>query len=94
VKATNQKDIHNFLRVLTGEIAQRITGAVRGKKNRFSFWLKPAWKRIVHWGQDFFNLNQYIYRNQLESLGLIVYQHRKRKLPTNFCAGVRELTSG
>ncbi|MFM8269350.1 MAG: transposase [Pseudomonadota bacterium] len=44
VKAPNQKDLHDFLRVLTGQIAQRITGAVRGKKIKFSFWLKPAWK--------------------------------------------------
>ena len=48
VKAPTQKSLHNFLRVLTGQIAQRITGAVRGKKNKFSFWLRPAWKRIVH----------------------------------------------
>lgn len=81
VKAKNQKDLHDFLRVFAGQIAQRITGAVRGKKNRLSFWLKPAWKRIVHWGRDFLNLNQYIYQNQLESLGLIAYQSRKRKPP-------------
>jgi len=81
VKAENQKNLHDFLRVLAGQIAQRITGAVRGRKNRFSFWLKPAWKRIVHWGRDFLNLNRYIYRNQLESLGLIAYQPRKRKPP-------------
>ncbi|MFM8269219.1 MAG: transposase [Pseudomonadota bacterium] len=52
VKASHPKDLHDFLRVLTGQIAQRITGAVRGKKNRVSFWLKPIWKRIVHWGRD------------------------------------------
>jgi len=82
VKAKTQKDLHDFLRVLAGQIAQRITGAVRGKKNRFSFWLKPAWKRIVHWGRDFLHLNRYIYQNQLESLGLIAYQPRKRKPPS------------
>jgi len=81
VKAKTQKDLHDFLRVLAGQIAQRITGAVRGKKNRFSFWLKPAWKRIVHWGRDFFSLNRYIYQNQMESLGLIAYQPRKRRPP-------------
>jgi len=66
VKAKTQKDLHDFLRVLAGQIAQKITGAVRGRKNRFSFWLKPAWKRIVHWGRDFLNLNKYIYQNQLD----------------------------
>ncbi|MFM8270175.1 MAG: transposase, partial [Pseudomonadota bacterium] len=81
VKASHPKDLHDFLRVLTGQIAQRITGAVRGKKNRVSFWLKPAWKRIVHWGRDFLGLHRYIYQNQLESLGLISYQPRKPKPP-------------
>ncbi len=79
VKAPTQKSLHDFLRVLTGQIAQRITGAVRGKKNKVSFWLRPAWKRIVHWGRDFFNLHRYVYQNQLETLGLISYQNRKRK---------------
>jgi REP element-mobilizing transposase RayT len=81
VKAKTQKNLHDFLRVLTGQIAQRITGAVRGKKNKLGFWLRSAWKRIIYWGRDFLNLHQYIYRNQLESLTLIPYQPRKRKLP-------------
>ena len=80
VKAPSQKKLHDFLRFLAGQIAQRITGAVRGKKNRFSFWLKPVWRRIVHWGRDFLNLHRYIYQNQLETLGLIAYQVRGRKL--------------
>ncbi len=78
VKAPTQKKLHDFLRVLTGQIAQRITGAVRGKRNKASFWLKPAWKRIVHWGRDFLGLHKYIYQNQLETLGLIAYHPRKR----------------
>ena len=79
LKAPSQKNLHDFLRFLAGQIAQRITGAVRGKKNRFSFWLKPVWRRIVYWGRDFLNLHQYIYQNQLETLGLIPYQPRLRK---------------
>jgi REP element-mobilizing transposase RayT len=79
VKAPTQKNLHDFLRVLTGQIAQRITRAVRGKKNKCSFWLRPAWKRLVHWGRDFFNVQIYIYQNQLETLGLIPYQPRIRK---------------
>jgi REP element-mobilizing transposase RayT len=76
VKAQNQKDLHNFLRLFAGQVAQRISHAVKGKKNSNSFWLKPVWKRIVHWGRDFLNLHNYIYRNQLETLGLIPYLPR------------------
>jgi REP element-mobilizing transposase RayT len=79
VKAPTQKSLHDFLRVLTGQIAQRITGAVRGKRNPLSFWLKPTWKRTVYWGRDFFNLNRYIFQNQLEVLGLVPYQPRKSR---------------
>lgn len=83
VKAPTQKALQDFTRVLAGQIAQRMTKAVRGKKNKFSFWLKPAWKRVVRWGRDFLGLTQYIYKNQLESLGFIAYQPRKRKPPTS-----------
>jgi hypothetical protein len=78
VKSQTQKDLQDFLRVLAGQIAQRITGAVRGKKNKLSFCLKSAWKRMVHWGRDFLNIQKYIYQNQLETLGLIPYQPRTR----------------
>jgi len=81
VKARTPKDLYDFLRVLAGQIAQKITGAVRGKKNRLGFWLQPAWRRIVHWGRDFLTLNQYIFRNQIETLGLIPYSPRKRRPP-------------
>lgn len=78
VKAPTEKALHDFTRVLAGQIAQRITGAVRGKKNKFGFWLKAAWKRMVNWGRDFWGLHQYIYRNQLETLGLTAYTPRKK----------------
>ena len=66
-----EKDTEKFQEKVynTGQIVRRITGALRGKKNESSFWLRPAWKRIVHWGRDFFNLQRYIYQNRLEILG-------------------------
>jgi REP element-mobilizing transposase RayT len=76
IKAQTQTDLQNFVRVLAGQIAQRITGAVRGKKNKVGFWLKSAWKRMVYWGRDFSNLQKYIFRNQLEVLGLVPYRPR------------------
>jgi REP element-mobilizing transposase RayT len=81
VKVHSQKDLHNFLRLFAGQLAQKITGAVRGKKNRLGFWLKPVWRRIVHWGRDFLNLQKYIYQNQLESLGLIPFKPRSERNP-------------
>jgi REP element-mobilizing transposase RayT len=82
VKARTQKDLQDFLRVFAGQVAQRLTGAVRGRKNTLSFWLKPVWKRIVHWGRDFQNLHRYIYQNQLETLGFVSYRQRKSKTPS------------
>ena len=77
VKSQTRKDLQDFLRVFAGQVAQRITGAVRGRRSHLSFWLRPVWKRIVHWGRDFLNLQKYIFQNQLETLGLIPYQPRK-----------------
>jgi REP element-mobilizing transposase RayT len=77
VKAETPKDLNDFVRVFAGQVAQRITGAVRGRKNRISFWIKPVWKRLVHWGRDFLNLQNYIFRNQLEALRLIPYLPRR-----------------
>jgi REP element-mobilizing transposase RayT len=81
VKAQTPKDLHDFIRVFAGQVAQQITGAVRGKKNKKSFWIKPVWKRLVSWGKDFLNLHSYIYRNQLETLGLIPYKPRHSTPP-------------
>ena len=61
------------------EVSERFQVKIRGKKNKYGFWLRPTWKRIVHWGRDFLNLHRYIFQNQLETLGLISYQPRKRK---------------
>jgi REP element-mobilizing transposase RayT len=80
VKAQTQPDLHNFIRVFAGQVAQGITGAVRGRKNSSSFWLKPVWKRMVQWGRDFLNLHNYIYQNQLESLGLVPFKPRLQRI--------------
>ena len=76
VYTKNQEDLHNFLRVLAGQIAQRITNSVRGKKLKCSFWLKSVWGRSVEWGRDFKGLINYIFQNQVESLGLKAYKPR------------------
>jgi REP element-mobilizing transposase RayT len=83
VKAQTQKDLHNFLRLFAGQVAQRITGAVRGRKKDSSFWLKPVWKRLVQWGRDFLNLHKYIYQNQLESLSMVPFKARTTRGPGN-----------
>ncbi len=84
VKAKSLDSLNNFLRVLTGQIAQQITHAVRGKKLKVGFWLKPIWKRLVHWGRDFLKLHQYIFQNQLESLGLVKYRSRKKLMSHSY----------
>lgn len=61
VKSNSLDNLNNFLRVLAGQIAQRITHAVSGKKLKMGFWLKPMWKIAVHWGRDFLNFSYYIF---------------------------------
>ena len=81
LKSSHRKDLSDFLRVLSGQIAQRLSGAVRGKALEISFWANAIWSRLVFWGRDFKGVVNYIYQNQMEAAGVITYQPRdiKRK---------------
>lgn len=74
--AKSRDELQAFLRVFAGQLAQRITGATRGKKLRFGFWLKVAWSRVVEWGSAYRIVVQYVFQNQMESLGLASYRPR------------------
>ena len=79
IRVQHREDFKTFLRVLSGKIAQRITGAVKGKPFGKRFWDLPAYTRIVEWGKAFRTTRQYVYKNTLEALGLIVHLRKKQK---------------
>jgi REP element-mobilizing transposase RayT len=76
VKTKTREGLGNFLRALAGQIAQKITGAVRGKPFGKRFWNLLAFSRIAQWGRAFETLRIYIQKNTLEALGLIPYERR------------------
>lgn len=78
--AKSRDSLQNFLRVFAGQLAQRISGATRGKRLRLGFWLNIAWSRVVEWGRAYRAVIAYVYQNQLESLGLVPYRPRGRPI--------------
>jgi REP element-mobilizing transposase RayT len=57
-----------FLRELAGAIACLMTGARKGLPSRF--WDQPVYTRIVSWGREIKNLEQYFIKNLFEAAGL------------------------
>jgi REP element-mobilizing transposase RayT len=86
VRARRREALANFLRWVAGRIAQRITGASKGKPCAGSFWDETAWSRVVTWGNEFRTVRGYIRQNILETMGLIAVRPRCREdpgLPSN-----------
>jgi len=73
---TSVKDIQNFLRVLSGQIAQKLFKFCKGVLPR-SFWKNLVHTRIVEWGRAFKAVIAYIEQNELEVLGLVPYRGEK-----------------
>ena len=67
-RARRRKDLQNFLRVVGGRIAQRVTGARKGQPC-LGFWDELAYSRVVAWGPDFRNVRRYVQQNQRETMG-------------------------
>lgn len=69
VKARTRRDFQNFLRNLTGKIAQLMTQAKKG--NAFGkFWDTLAYTRVVEWGRALRVAKDYVMLNELETTGL------------------------
>lgn len=77
VRGKHRAGIRNFMRVFAGQVAQLVTGAVKGKAAVESFWELPVWSRIVEWGKAFYKVLAYVRMNQLEAAGVIPYTPRK-----------------
>lgn len=68
VKASERKDLADFLRVLAGRIAVTVSGARKQVKRIGRFWDHLYWSRLVKSGHDFRMVNRYIFANRIEGL--------------------------
>ena len=87
IRAKTRQGFKYFMRVLTGQIAQRITRATKGRKLRGAFWAYLAYSRVVAWGKDFLGVKKYIIQNELEAMGVIPYQDRPLRARTSLRSG-------
>ncbi len=74
VKTPTRIAFQRFLRELTGVIAALMTGATKGSPGRF--WDGLAYTRIVTWGRDLKNIEQYFIKNIFEAAGLLTRRAR------------------
>ena len=68
VRATEKKQLSDFLRVLAGRVAISVTGAKKHVKRIGKFWDFLCWSRLVNWGQDFYQTRTQIQSDPSESL--------------------------
>jgi REP element-mobilizing transposase RayT len=68
VQAKSRKDFQAFLREFTGAVAVAVTGAAKGRPQKF--WDNLAWSTVVEWGRQFQNVKSYILLNLMETSGL------------------------
>jgi REP element-mobilizing transposase RayT len=80
VRAHYRHGFRTFLRVFAGQLAQRVTGAVKGRKLGGRFWDLPVFTRIVAFGMAYRRAKRYVIQNQLEADGTIPYQPRKNEI--------------
>ena len=69
VKTHTRSAFQRFLRELAGVIAALVTGAIKGSPG--NFWDGLAYSRIVTWGRDLRNVEQYFIKNIFEAAGLL-----------------------
>ncbi len=79
VRAETRDGFKQFLMALSGRIAQKMTGAAKGKPLAAKFWDFIPFTRIVEWGRAFAIVRRYVIQNTLETLGVIPYQVRGPK---------------
>src|SRR4051812_15762085 len=68
VKAKSRRDFQAFLREFAGAVAVAVTGAAKGRPQKF--WDHVAWSTVVEWGRQFQNVKRYILLNLMETSGL------------------------
>ena len=81
LRAKSREGFKRFLMALTGRIAQRMTGAKKGRPAPFRFFDRIPWTRLVAWGRAFREAAAYVLRNELETAGLLPYTPRHLPCP-------------
>ncbi len=76
VRAETRDGFKQFLMALSGRIAQKMTGATKGKPLEGRFWDFIPFTRIVEWGRAFGIARRYVIQKTLQTLGIIPYQVR------------------
>jgi len=64
VKASERKHLADFLRVLAGRVAIRITGAKKRIKRTGKFWNELCWSKVLNWGHEFFSIGNQIFSTE------------------------------
>ena len=72
VRAKDRDGLKRFLMALSGRIAQRVTGARKGKPLGGRFFDSIPWTRIVEWRRAFQKLCRYIELNEIEVTGVLI----------------------
>ncbi|MBY0472014.1 transposase [bacterium] len=67
VQARKRAQIQAFLREFAGGVANLVTGAIKGRPEKF--WDGLVWSKIVDWGRQFRATAKYVMLNVLESIG-------------------------
>jgi REP element-mobilizing transposase RayT len=74
VRARDRKGFLDFLRAITGRIAQFVQ-----KSGSQKLWESIPYTRIIAWGRHLKRLLSYIRKNALEAEGIIPYQPRTHR---------------
>jgi REP element-mobilizing transposase RayT len=70
IQAKSRAGFNAFLREFAGTVAVMVTGAVKGRPQKF--WDALAWSKMVEWGRQFQNTARYILLNVLEGSGFAI----------------------
>ena len=68
IRINNPQSYKKFIRSLTAALARQL-----GK----GMWKLIPFSRVLSWGKDFNAVIAYVEQNELEALGVILYQVRK-----------------
>ena len=76
VRARTRAGFQNFVRALTGKVAQLVTSAKKGQAFG-KFWDGLAYSRVAEWGRAFRNIVDYVIINELEAAGIFGFRKKK-----------------